>query len=237
MKIFNRNKNIIKTDPSDKPRIRYEKVLFDSLENEGYKYLKSKSEFVQTFDFGKRIISLSYNSSFGYISAVQYSVKIIFTDLEKLFKKVYPNYGWTNWTIHQNLHWTESWLCDKDTGEYTDKTINNLAKEFFGEIKPKIDNTFSKICDYTSLNEEYNSKPNEFIDFLPSSRLEKRIINGLILIMNIEPANYQVTRTQYLQLLDKYKGNDIEDIRAKVDLGLKAIDNQELKIKTTANNV
>lgn len=236
MRLFSKKKNIILTDPNLKPSERFEKVLLDRLEKEGFKHLKSKHEFVQDFEYGKRIISLSYNTSFGYISTVQYFIKIIFSDLEKAFKKVYPNYGWTNWTIHENLHWTESSLYDDKTNDYSDKSINKLSDEFFLEIKPKIDLTFSKISDYQSLNETYNSEPNEFIDYLPHSRLEKRIINGLILTRSIEPFNFEKIRNDYLSLVDKYKGNDSEEIKKEVKQGLDFLIVNEIKINTTANN-
>ena len=236
MRLFSKKNNIIRTDPNLKPSERFEKVLLDRLEKEGFKHLKSKHEFVQDFEYGKRIISLSYNNSFGYISTVQYFIKIIFTDLEKAFKKVYPDYGWTNLTIHENLHWTKSSLYDDKTNGYSDKSINKLSDEFFLEIKPKIDLTFSKISDYHSLNETYNSKPNEFIDYLPHSRLEKRIINGLIMIKSFEPDKFDSVKEQYSLLLDKYKGNDIDDIRKDVELGLNYLTENEIRINTTANN-
>lgn len=232
MRLFSKNK-IILTDPTLQPSERFEVVLFRRLEKEGFRYLKSKNEFVQGFEYGKRIITLSYNNSFGYISTVQYFIKIVFTDLEKAFKKVYPDYGWTDWTIHENLHWTDGSLYDNKSDNYTDKSINKLADEFFREIKPKVDLTFSKICDYQELNKVYNSNPLEFITYLPHSRLEKRIINGLLLIKSLEPANLKSKRDQYLTLLNKYKGNDKEDIRIEVEKGLIFMDENELIINTT----
>ena len=235
MRLFSKKKNIIRTDPNLKPSERFEKVLLDKLQIEGFKHLKSKHEFVQDFEYGKRIISLSYNNSFGYISTVQYFIKIIFSDLERAFKKVYPDYGWTNWTIHESLHWTDSSLYDDKTNNYSDQSINKLSNEFFLEIKPKIDLTFSKISDYQSLNETYNSTPNEFIDYLPHSRLEKRIINGLILLKNVDPSKFETTRNNYLILLDSYKGNDIDEIKNEVEYGLNFLNENEIKINTTAN--
>lgn len=236
MRLFSKKKNIIRTDPNLKPSERFEKVLMDRLETEGFKHLKSKHDFVQDFDYGKRIISLSYNNSFGYISTVQYFIKIIFSDLEKAFKKVYPDYGWTNWTIHENLHWTESSLFDEKINAYSHHSINKLSDEFFLEIKPRIDMTFSRICDYQKLNETYNSKPSDFIEYLPNSRLEKRIINGLILTKSFEPDNFDSIKEKYSLLLDKYHGNDIDEIRKEVELGLNYLTENEIKINTTANN-
>jgi hypothetical protein len=235
MKLFSKKKNIIRTDPNLKPSERFEKVLMDRLEQEGFKHLKSKHEFAQDFEYGKRIISLSYNNSFGYISTVQYFIKIIFSDLEKEFKKVYPDYGWTNWTIHENLHWTDSTLYDDKADGYTDTSINKLAEEFFQDIKPRIDSTFLEIDNYEKLNKVYNKIPTEFIEYLPHSRLEKRIINGLILTRTIEPKKFESLREQYSMLLDKYKGNDIDEIRKEVELGLTFLTENEVKINTTAN--
>ncbi len=156
--------------------------------------------------------------------------------MEMAFKKVYPNYNWTNWTIHENLHWTESSLYDVISDSYSDKSINKLADEFFHHIKPNIDATFSKIKDYQSLNAVYNSNPNVFNDYLPHSRLEKRVINGLILVKNTEPEKYEIVKDQYLNLLDKYKGNDLEEIRTEVEIGLNFLDENELKLKNTVKN-
>jgi hypothetical protein len=236
MSLFSKKKNIIRTDPNLKPSERFEKVLLDKLDKEGFKLLKSKHEFVQDFEHGKRIISLLYNNSYGYISTVQCFIKIIFSNLEKGFKKVYPDYGWTNWTIHENLLWTESSLYDNKTKGYCDQTINKVADEFFREIKPKIDSTFSKISDYQSLNKIYNSAPNEFIDYLPHSRLKKRIINGLILSKSVEPTSFETIKNSYLKLLDKYKGNDLEEIKNEVDYGLNFLNENEIKINTTSCN-
>jgi len=216
---------LIPTDPGDKPSVRFEKVLFHHLEKEGYSYLKSKNEFTQDFELGRRIISLHYTNDAGYISSVQYFVKIIFYDLEKAFKKIYPKYGWANWTVHLNLHWTDGWLCDKETGEYTDKTINSLALEFFATIKPQADRLFTEISNYESLHKLYNSRPLHFFDYLPTSRLEKRIVNGLILTKTFEPESYDEIKREYLTLLDKYKGNDVEDLKAEIHSGLVHLDN------------
>lgn len=231
MRLF-KKQNIIRTDPADKPSKRFEKVLFSTLSKEGFTYLKSKSEFVQDFEFGKRVISLHYNTSAGYVFSVQYFIKVIFHDLERAFKTVYPKYGWTNWTIHENLHWTKSALYDEGKDSYTDESINKLADEFFREVKPKIDSTFSRISNYQELHRVYNAEPNDFIDYLPSSRLEKRIINGLILVKNIEPDSFQKTKAQYLELLEKYKGNDIVEIRNEVEQGLSFLDQNEVRINT-----
>lgn len=235
-KIFKKNKDFIKTDPNDKPKIRFEKVLFNRLEKEGYTYLKSKNEFVQNFNYGKRIIRLSYNSSFGLISSVQYFSVIIFTDLEKAFKKVFPKYGWTNWTIHSNHHWTDSWLCDSTTGEYTDKTINNLSNEFFIKIKPQIDKIFNEIEDYGSLEKIYNLNPRKYSEGQPP-RLDKVIINGLILAKSITPEKYDWIKEQFLLRLDEYRGWDKVEVRKEIEYGLKKIEKDDIKINTIANTV
>ncbi|AUP79461.1 hypothetical protein [Flavivirga eckloniae] len=235
MRLFGKKKNIVQTDKNLKPSERFEKVLLSRLEKEGYKHLKSKHEFVQDFEHGKRVINLSYNNTFGYISTVQYFIKIVFRDLEKSFKKAHPNYGWTNWTIHENLHWTESTLYDDKADDYTDRSINNLADEFFREIKPRIDSTFSKIGNYSQLNEIYNTNPSEFIDYLPPSRPEKRIINGLILTKALEPEKFEIRKNQYFLLLNKYKENDFDEIRKEVELGLTFLNENEIKINTTTN--
>lgn len=210
----------MKTNPDGKPSARFEAVVNSRLENEGYKYLKSKSEFVQPFKYGKRILALHYNNSFGYVSNVECFVHIVFADLEKKFKKVYPKYGWTNWTIHENLHWTENSLYDDRKEAYTDKSINTAADEFFQSIKPAADNIFESIDTYEKLHAIYNADPSTFIDYVPSIRPEKRIINGLILARNFAPERYTIIKSQYGELIDKYKGSDAPKVRVEVEEGL-----------------
>jgi len=230
MKIFNWATEIIKTDPTERPSKRFEQVIFSNLEKEGYKYLKSKNEFSKDFQFGNQIIKISYNSQIGYIYNVEYFVHIIFNDLEKAFKKVYPKYSWTNWTIHSHLPGTKNWLCDKKTGEYTDKTINNVSKEFLEKVKPEIDMLFEQTNTYEKLNNIYNSRPIKFIDLIPTSRLEKRIINGLILAKTFESHNYSEIKKEYLNLIEQYKGNDKEDIKAEIKIGLDYLENNDLRL-------
>jgi hypothetical protein len=231
MNIFNWGTAIIKTDPTEKPSHRFEKVLFHQLEKEGYTYLKSKNEFSKDFQFGKQVIKLSYGNQIGYIYNIEFSAYIIFNELEKAFKKVFPNYAWTNWTIHtNNLPWPDNWLCDKKTGQYTDKSINIVSKEFFEKVKPQIDKLFEQVNTYEKLNKIYNERPLQFIDYLPTSRLEKRIINGLILARTFEPENFNELKKGYLNLIENYKGNDLEEIKAEVKLGLDYLDNNDLRI-------
>jgi len=230
MKLFNWGTEIIKTDPSEKPSHRFETVLIYQLEKEGYTYLKSKNEFSKEFPFGKQTIKISYSIQSGYIYNVEFFAHIIFNDLEQAFKKVYPKYGWTNWTIQSALPWTDSWLCDKATGQYTDKSINIVSKEFFEKVKPHIDKLFEQINTYEKLNKIYNSRPLKFIDYLPTSRLEKRIVNGLILARTFEPESYTELKNEYVKLVDNYKGNDLEDIKAEIKIGLDYLDNNDLRL-------
>jgi hypothetical protein len=223
---------IFKTNPSDRPSVRYSAILLNQLEREGYKFLKSKNEFVQEFEFGKRILRLSYDSSFGYIASIQYFYHIVFNDIEKNFKKIYPKYGWTNWTIHLNLHWTDGWLCDKETGQYTDITLNKVANDFFTQIKPQIDIAANTIKDYPSLQQVYNTKSAEHDEYLFGLRLEKRIINGLILVQNFEPAKLEFFIAKYIKLLDQYNGFDKDEVRKEVEEGITFLRNNFLKINT-----
>src|SRR4030095_7472699 len=173
------------------PSQRFATILLSSLEKEGFAFSKSKNQFVQEFEFGKRIISLSFISTAGIISNIQVFYIIIFSELETHFKKIFPKYGWTNWTIACNLNWTKNWLYDRDYKGYTDKSINLVASEFFSEFKPEIDRLNNRFKDYNSLNSEYNKEPIEFFNYLPSTRIEKRIINGLILIKWFQPNEYE----------------------------------------------
>ena len=229
------NKKLIKTNPNERPKIRFEKVLLHFLQEENYKYLKSKNEFVQDFEFGKRIIKLSYNNSIGYISSVQFFSHIIFINIEEKFSSIFPNYQWTNWTIHYNHHWTENWLCDKKTGKYTDKSINKSSREFFQKIKPEIDKLHFKVKNYQDLDFIYNKTPSEFFDFLPSSRLEKRVINGLILTNTLKKENFNQVKNEYYRLLEKYKGGDKEVIHEEINFGIEKIENENIQIRTNTN--
>ena len=224
MSFFKQKNNVVKTDSSFTPSERFAKVLSTVLEGEGFIFLKSKNEFVQEFEFGKRIISLHYNSTLGYIRSIQYFYKVIFTDVEKQFKKIFPDYSWADWTVHCNLMWTDSWLCDKDSGEYTDKTINKVANEFFEQIKPQIDQLRDKFQNYQSLNTEYNKRPIDFFEYLPSGRIEKRIIIGLILIKSFQPNQYEEYKTEYLKHFERYKGDDKEELRFEIAQGIEYLD-------------
>lgn len=200
------------------------------LKEEDFKFLKSKNEFVQEFEFGKRIISLHYDSTLGYISSIQYFYKIIFTDIEKEFKKIFPDYGWTNWTVHYNLMWTENWLCEKNSGKYTDETINKSADEFFENIKPQIDQLCDKFQNYQSLNSVFNKKPIDFFEYLPASRIEKRIIIGLILIKSFQPDQFEEYKTAYRKHFEQYKGDDKEELRLEIEQGIKYLDMHNSKL-------
>jgi hypothetical protein len=228
MSFFKQKNNVVKTGSAFRPSERFAQVLSTVLEKEGYKFLKSKNEFVQEFEYGKRIISLYYPSSFGYISTVECFYKIIFTDLEKRFKKVFPQYGWTNWTIHYNLMGIDSWLCDKNIGEYTDETINKVAKEFFEKVKPQIDSLRDKFSDYRNLNAAYNKRPIEFFEYLPFGRIEKRIINGLILIKAFQPSQYEEFKTEYRKHFEKFKGDDKEELRIEIEQGIEYLDKNDI---------
>jgi hypothetical protein len=231
MKLFSNEEIIIKTDSSLKPGIRYEQILFHHLATEGYRYLKSKNEFARDFQYGKQIIRIFYSAQQSYIYNVEYSARIIFHDLEKAFKKVYPHYGWTNWTIHLNLHHeTENWLCDKETGEYTDESLNKVSNEFIKKIKPQIDTLFNEIDNYPKLNSVYNLRPLKFFDYLPIARLEKRIINGLILVRSFAPAIYDEIKNEYLNLLEKYKGDDATELEAEILTGLEYLEKNDLRL-------
>jgi hypothetical protein len=196
------------------------------LEKEGFVFHKSKNEFVQEFEYGKRIISLSFISTAGIISNIQIYYKIIFTELENQFKKIFPKYGWTNWTVTCNLNWTKNWLYDRDYKRYTDKSINLVADEFFEKIKPQIDNLRDRFKDYLSLHSEYNKEPIDFFGL--AGRIEKHIINGLILVKWHQPNDYERFKAAYHNHFESYKGQDKEDLKSQVETGINYLDNNEI---------
>ena len=224
---------MLKNDSSERPSQRFAAILLTGLENEGFVFHKSKNQFVQEFEYGKRIISLSFVSTAGIISNIQIFYIIIFTKLEKQFKKIFPKYGWTNWTIACNLNWTKNWLYERASGKYTDKSINLVAAEFFEKIKPEIDSLRNRFKDYLSLHSEYNKEPIDFFDYLPSSRIEKRIIIGLILVKWFELDAYEKSKTAYRKHFENYKGNDKDELRLKVEKGISYLDTNDLFFNTT----
>jgi hypothetical protein len=225
------NPQFFKTDLSLKPSERYEQVLLHQLDKEGFRYIKSKNEFIRDFQYGKQIIRIFYSTQLSYIYNVEYSARIIFHDLEKAFKKVYPEYSWTNWTIQLSLHHqAESWLCDKETGIYTDDSLNKVSNDFIKKIKPQIDLLFNEIDNYEKLNRVYNARPLKFFDYLPISRLEKRVINGLILARSFDPSVYEELKKEYLTLLEKYGGEDTQELQAEIKTGLEYLDKNDLQL-------
>ena len=201
------------------------------MKEEGFVFRKSKNEFVQEFEYGKRIISLFFISTAGIISNIQVHYIIIFTELEKQFKKIFPKYGWTNWTITCNLNWTKNWLYDRDYKGYTVKSINLVASEFFEKIKPGIDSIRDRFKDYSCLHSEYNKEPIEFFDL--AGRIEKHIINGLILVKWFQPDDYERFKTAYTKHFENYKGQDKEDLRLEVEKGINYLDTNELLFNPT----
>lgn len=222
---------MLKTDSSEKPSQRFATILLSSLEKEGFVFHKSKNEFVQEFEYGKRIMSLSFISTAGIISNIQVYYIIIFTELEKQFKKIFPKYGWTNWTITCNLNWTKNWLYDKDSKGYTDKSINLAASEFFEKIIPQIDSMRDRFKDYSSLNSEYNKEPIDFFDL--AGRIEKHIINGLILVKWFQPDDYERPKAAYRKHFESYNGQDKEEVRLKIEHGINYLDTNELFFNPT----
>jgi hypothetical protein len=89
---------------------------------------------------------------------------------------------------------------------------------------------FEQVNTYEKLNKIYNERPLRLIDYLPTSRLEKRVINGLILARTFEPESYNELKKEYLNLIEKYKGNDLEDIKEEIKLGLDYLDNNDLRL-------
>ena len=146
--------------------------------------------------------------------------------MEKQFKKIFPKYGWTNWTVTCNLNWTKNWLYDRVYNGYTDKSINLVASEFFEKIKPQIDSLRERFKDYSGLHSEYNKEPVDFFDL--SGRIEKHIIHGLILVKWFQPNDYERFKTAYRKHFERYNGQDKEEVRLEVEEGINYLDTNEL---------
>ena len=223
---------MIITDPNLAPRLRLAEVLHKQLVTEGNRFVKSKNEFVLDFAFGKKVIRLSFNSSMGYISGVDCFIYLIFNDIEKDFKKVLPEYGGTNWTLCRSIYWESGWLCDEQSGAYTDQTINAVADKFFSELKPKIDAEFSKANNYHDLKALFLGQEQEG-DLINWLRPEKRAILKLLLLKAGDPTLMDAVIAQERSRLNDYQGHDRDEVLSEAETAiayLKAGD--DIKLKT-----
>ena len=227
---FFKKDKYIKTNPEDKPSVRLSNVLLNKLEKEGYKFLKSKNEFVKDFGFGRKVFRLSYNSSFGYISDIECFVYITFTDIEKQFKKILPKFNWTNWTLCDNMDWECGWLCDTETGEYTDKNIHEIADSFFKTVKPKIDYFFNNVNDYSDLNKIYNTSPDGNKSFVRFLRIDKRIILALIIAKYIDKDNFREYKIRHKKEFREYLGSDQDEMAEDINQAILYLENNELEL-------
>lgn len=221
---------IIRTDPNMAPKLRLAEILNTKFEKEGYRFLKSKNEFVFDFEYGKKVIRLSYNSSMGYISQVDCFIYFVFKDIESDFKKVIPEYGWTNWTLCRSVYWDSGWLCNEESGNYTDESINKVAQKFFNELMPKIDIEFSKANNYKDLKNLFLNKQDtdKLVDWL---RPEKKAILRLILCKAFEPDSFSQYSKTEIDQIGRYKGQDKSEILAEIEKAINYLKSNE-KLKT-----
>ena len=106
----------------------------------------------------------------------------------------------------------------------------SLRRPFFEKIKPEIDNIRERFKDYLSLHSEMNKGPMAFFDYLPG-RIEKQIINGLILVKWFQPNDYERFKIAYRALFEKYKGQDKEDLRPNIEIGINYLDNNKVTLR------
>ncbi len=227
---FLKKEKYIKTNPENKPSVRLSNVILNKLEKEEYRFLKSKNEFVKDFEFGRKVIRLSYNSSFGYISDIECFVYIVFTDVEKQFKKILPKFNWTNWTLCNNMDWECDWLCDTVTGEYTDKSIHPIASSFFNSVKPKIDLLFDNVNNYSDLNKIYNINPDENKSFVRFLRIDKKIINALIVAKHIDKDNFREYKIKLKKEFREYLGSDQDEMAEDIKKAILYLENNEVEL-------
>ena len=211
---------IFETDLKLAPKVRYCLVLLNQLKNEGYKYLKSKNEFVKGFELGEHRLSLQFVSTMGIIHSVGFHLKIIFSDLEREYKKVIQeDHG--NWTVALNLSYLNDYLCDEETGEYTDITINTAANSFFQEIYPKLNDAFISFGTYGMLSDTYNQKPISYLSYSPS--IKRRTLFSLFMAKIFLPKNYEELKIElinfYTKHTEKIKGKkeDISELIEKIE--------------------
>jgi hypothetical protein len=74
---------IINTDPKLPPKVRYYLVINEHLQNDLFKYLKSKNSFVKETPNGRIELKLSFVHTINLIHGVGYSFHYIFDDIEK----------------------------------------------------------------------------------------------------------------------------------------------------------
>ena len=230
IQVKNMQNKLIITDSNDAPRIRFLKVIFSSMECEGYKFLKSQNSFVKNFDNGKKVIRFSFNNTMGYIGSLNCFVYIVFDEVEKIFKKILPDYGWTNWTLCNNMDWVSPPLYNDNTEEYTDESINNAANHFFKNIKPRIDEMFNSSNSNLDLHNIFNISPTKYNSYFRSLRVEKRIIHSLILTSIYEPNALEKTLEKHINSLNNYDKDELETIQNEISIAFKYLENNKIKI-------
>lgn len=163
--------NSVKTDPNLRPRLRFLNILNSNLQNENFRLVKSSNAFKRELDFGQQAIRLSFINTMGIIHGVQTVHTIKFTQFEKIFRKIFKDYS-CNWTCIYRIYGNETYLCDKETFEYSDDSLNKAAKEFFNSIKPQIDNKINS----NYLENLYLELSDFSIPFYHHIGIEKRVL-------------------------------------------------------------
>jgi hypothetical protein len=80
--------------------------------------------------------------------------------------------------------------------------------------------------DYLSLHSEYNKEPIDLFEL--AGRIEKHVINGLILVKWFQPNDYERFKAAYHNHFESYKGQDKEDLKSQVETGINYLDNNEI---------
>ena len=213
---------MILTDSQLKPSDRFIQIVSEHLAKQGYIY-KSK-QFVRAFTHGKQVISLSFISQAGYVYGLEVYSKVIFTEIENLYKKLFGLH-WSNWTVHNQSDSFHEDFFDAQTEKYTDLSLNRVAERFITQSLPMVESHFARFPSYEQLNLAYNADPSKTIpDVVPAFRMERRILMGLLLVNKFQPERYEQVKQAYLNAFasfDEFMRNQQKD---SVFTGISKID-------------
>ena len=215
-----RKRMIINTDPTLPPKIRYCLVINEYLQNDGFGYLKSKNKFVKKTFNGKIELRVSFVHTINLIHGVGCSFHYIFDDIELEFQRLFGKI-WTNWTVYIHLGYVNTVLYENSG--YTDDSINKAVTDFLNLLYPQVKTLEQRFETKDKLVTEYISAPDEFVDFVPVARLERRVLMCLMLTKMFSSEDYHTNLAKSRRLLEKYIGNDKAGHEERIQRGIEIL--------------
>ncbi len=200
-----------------KPSKAFIQLLFESLESERYKLVKSRNTLVQKFEYGTYNIVVCFAGR--PLLHLDYDVCITFDKIKNFILK--------NKLTHSNKYTVTKWnLAYKDqrmTGlelkklydenyKYTLESLNQSLTVFHQYIKPLVDDFKSTLFDYKSLYEYIAIQNPMYLDpkskyhFMPNL---KKVLVWLILIYNFNKSEYENLFEQYYEAYKKTSDNEL----------------------------